>query len=75
MGLELKKGRKIQTHSSFSCVFYVALLNWHSKKIVAFHFAHPMTQKSLNLVKEWKKIGKCLMIGICLPMDDFALLP
>jgi len=26
MGLELKRGLKTQTHSSFSCVFYVALL-------------------------------------------------
>jgi hypothetical protein len=45
------------------------------KRFVAFHFAHPMTQKSLNLVKDEENMGKCLMIGICLPMDDFALLP
>jgi len=33
MGLKLKRGLKTQTHSSFSCVFYVALLFWRSKII------------------------------------------
>jgi hypothetical protein len=31
-------------------------------------FVHPMTQKSLNLVKELEKYWKCLMISMCLAM-------
>ncbi len=38
MELKLKKNLKTQTHSSFSCVFYVVLLFWHSKKICSLPF-------------------------------------
>jgi hypothetical protein len=45
-------------HSSSSCVFYVAplLLTFKEKTFITFQFAHQMTQKSINLVKERKNI-------------------
>ncbi len=68
MGLELERGlvKKCETnyHSSSSLpVFPVLLLYLYQRTIVALQFAHPMTQKSLNLVKELEEYWKCLMMG------------
>jgi hypothetical protein len=51
MGLEPERCDKLSIISS--CIFCVAsLLLTLKKTFVALQFAHPMTQKSLNLINE-----------------------
>jgi hypothetical protein len=65
---------KLNYHSSFSCVFFVAaLLRMLKEHLLTLHFACPMTQKSLNLVKKQERIGNCLMISRCLVMGSSIL--
>jgi hypothetical protein len=42
------------------------------RTFVAMQFAHSMTQKSLNVVKELEK--KCSMISMCLMLGGFTML-
>jgi hypothetical protein len=62
MGLKLKKVlklffKKIETNhdSSSSCVFCSSLISNAQRTFIALQFAHPMTLKLPNLVKELGK--------------------
>ncbi len=55
--------------------FALLLYFWNSNNICSPPVCvHPMTQKLLNLIKEWGNIGKCLMISTCL-MINGPILP
>jgi hypothetical protein len=67
MGLKLERDieisffKKIEAnyHSFSSCLFCIVHLTSNAQRtFVAFQFAHPLTQKSLNLVKGTRKILK-----------------
>jgi hypothetical protein len=67
-GVELFFSKKINYHLSSSCIFWNAplllMLKEHfecsftsdaKRKFVTLQFAHPMTEKSLNLAEEVRK--------------------
>jgi hypothetical protein len=67
MGLKLKKDLELSfckknetNYCSFStCIFCIAPFTSDAQRtFVAFQFTHPITQKSLNLVKGRRKILK-----------------
>jgi hypothetical protein len=67
--------KKFETnyHSSSSYVFYMLFYFWCTKKFAALQFVHPITQNSLNLVKELKIYWK--MFNDKYMFDDGQLYP
>jgi hypothetical protein len=67
--------KQIITHPLlFLCFLCCSFTCDDQRTFVALQFAHPMTQKSLNLVKELEEYWKCLMMSMCLMMGGFTLL-
>ncbi len=81
MGLELERGPKLffpffwnkLSLLFFLCFLHCSFIYDGQRTFVAVQFECLMTQKLLNLVKEWGNIKHCLMISICLVMSGFIL--
>jgi len=67
-----KKLKQIIIHPLL--VSFALLIYFWCLAFVAFQFACPMTQKSINLIFKLKNIEKHFVINMCLLMGGFTLL-